>query len=149
MSEIILFHYNFLDHPYQLMVILMHITTNQLVKPLYWSPRVLGMVIVALFTLLSLDVFGEYQGVELLIALVMHLIPALLLLATLIISWKNELYGAMIYNILAVFSIFFFETYGDIIVFFIITLPLLLIGELFFLDWYWRSSDFRTKPEDN
>jgi len=119
---------------------------------LYWSPRLLGILGIILFTIMSLDVFGEgYSFLELVVALGFHLLPAFVLIISLIIGWKYDLYGGMIFNLLAVFSIFFFDTTETLVSFLFITFPLLLIGELFFLNWYWNITNYHKnkKPDES
>jgi hypothetical protein len=54
---------------------------------LFWTPRVLGVLFVAFLSLFALDVFGEGYGLGgTILALVMHLIPALLVLAALVLA---------------------------------------------------------------
>jgi len=64
----------------------------------------------------------------------MHLIPNMLLIISLIIAWKKQKIGGTIFIILGIISIFFFKTYEDIIVFSIISLPILMIGILFLIE---------------
>lgn len=70
---------------------------QQKINPvIYWFPRILSIIFVAFLALMSLDVFGESQGVgETLLALLMHNIPALILLVVLLISWKYEIVGGI------------------------------------------------------
>ncbi|MEM4239851.1 MAG: hypothetical protein QXM31_02295 [Candidatus Woesearchaeota archaeon] len=65
-------------------------------KFVYWTPRILGLLFVAFLALFSLDVFGTGLGFwQTLGALFMHNIPALILLAVVIISWKHEIVGGI------------------------------------------------------
>ena len=60
-------------------------------KILYWSPRILGILVAILVSLFALDVFGEgYNFWEMIVALVMHLIPTFLILIALAVSWCWE-----------------------------------------------------------
>ena len=65
-------------------------------KWLYWPPRILASIFVLFLFLMSLDVFSMNASIsETLLALLMHNIPALILLVLLIISWKHEFVGAV------------------------------------------------------
>jgi hypothetical protein len=72
-------------------------------KIIYWLPRVLGLVFVLFLSLFSLDVFGEFSGWHLVLALFMHLLPALILLGVIIIAWKYDLAGAAAFLFFAAF----------------------------------------------
>lgn len=61
-------------------------------KFVYWTPKILGIILVLFLALMSLDVFeGNYGFWGTILALFMHNIPALILLIVLIISWKYEI----------------------------------------------------------
>ncbi len=67
-------------------------------RTLFWTPRALSMLFLAFLSLFALDVFGEGRGFwGTLIALVMHLIPAFVLIAALILAWRWEWVGAVLY----------------------------------------------------
>lgn len=72
--------------------------TTTINKGLYWTPRVLSIIFVLFLTLMSLDVFGPGQGFwQTAGALVLHLLPALVLLVVLVIAWKYEIVGGVGY----------------------------------------------------
>lgn len=65
---------------------------------LYWTPRVLTILFTAFLALFALDVFGEdYTFWETLVALFMHLIPNFLLIILLVIAWKWERVGGVLF----------------------------------------------------
>ncbi|GAB4580040.1 MAG: hypothetical protein Fur0022_27790 [Anaerolineales bacterium] len=65
---------------------------------LYWTPRVLTILFTAFLALFSLDVFGEgYTFWETLVALFMHLIPQFLLIILLVIAWRWERVGGLLF----------------------------------------------------
>lgn len=65
-------------------------------KFIYWTPRVLSIFFVLFLALFSLDVFeGSYGFWGTVLALFMHNIPALILLAISILSWKREIIGGI------------------------------------------------------
>jgi hypothetical protein len=71
----------------------------------YWTPRILGLVFVAFLMLFSLDVFDSATTAsDIAIGLFMHNIPALILLAVVIIAWRHELVGAIVF---ALFSLWY------------------------------------------
>lgn len=73
-------------------------------KALYWVPRVLAVVLAAFISLFAFDVFGEdYTLSEKIVAFAIHLLPTFLLIAILIIAWKWERIGGLIYLALGIF----------------------------------------------
>lgn len=66
---------------------------------LFWTPRLLSILYIAFLSIFALDVFGEEHGFwRILLALAIHLIPSLLLLAVLILAWRWEWIGATLFS---------------------------------------------------
>lgn len=73
---------------------------TEISKTLYWTPRVLSIIFIAFLSLFSLDVFSmglDAKGI--LVGLFMHNIPTLILLALLIIAWRYEIVGAIVFGL--------------------------------------------------
>jgi hypothetical protein len=106
---------------------------------LYWSPRVL-CIVVALFTsMFALDVFGEGKGFwGTTLALLVHLIPTYVVLIVLAVAWRWEWVGATLFTALAVLYVIRF--WGRFVwpTYVLISGPLLLVGVLFLLNWRYR-----------
>lgn len=101
-------------------------------KILCWIPRVLAILFVVFISLFALDAFGEDGTIgEMMIGFLIHLIPSLILLGLLIVAWKCKTIGGWLFIIAGIIFTAFFETYGDVITFLIISGPLFLIGALF------------------
>jgi len=67
-------------------------------RTLFWAPRVLSMAFIAFLSLFALDVFDEGYGFwKTLLALAVHLIPAFILIAILVLAWHWEWVGAALY----------------------------------------------------
>jgi hypothetical protein len=65
---------------------------------LYWAPRALSILFIAFLSLFALDVFGQQLGFwQTVLALTMHLIPSFVLIAALILAWRWEWIGAVLY----------------------------------------------------
>lgn len=110
-------------------------------RVLFWTPRILSILFVLFLSLFSLDVFGNnYTFWETILALFMHNIPSLILIALIVISWKYEIVGAITF-ILAGMLYIFLVLYRNEFQFymiswsFIISGPAFLIGILFWLNW--------------
>ncbi|MDD4352963.1 MAG: hypothetical protein PHN56_00745 [Candidatus Nanoarchaeia archaeon] len=109
-------------------------------KFIYWAPRVLTIIYIFFLSLFSLDVFQEgYDFFEVILAFLMHNILSFILIIILIISWKQEIVGAIAFilfglaysiNILA--NQQFEINFSSIL---IISGPAFLIGVLFLINW--------------
>lgn len=72
--------------------------TNLSKRALFWSPRALSILFIAFLSIFALDVFGENLSFgQTLLALLMHLIPSLLLIGVLVVAWRWEWVGALLY----------------------------------------------------
>jgi hypothetical protein len=107
-------------------------------KFLFWAPRILGILFILFLSIFSFDVFGEYNFWGTLLALFIHNIPALILLITLIISWRREIVGAVVFIAGGLFYIAMllpkFQPYMFLWILFI-SGPSFLVGILFFIGW--------------
>ncbi|MDO8622690.1 MAG: hypothetical protein Q7R52_00420 [archaeon] len=110
-------------------------------KFLYWTPRVLSIIFILFLSLFSLDIFGNnYTFWETIVGLFMHNIPSLVLLMVLLISWKYELVGGIVFILGGLLYIYLtigrnsFEWY---MLAWIIQIagPAFLIGILWILNW--------------
>lgn len=102
-------------------------------KILYWIPRVLGIVYILFISIFAADVFSEFKGFELVLALFMHLIPSFVLIGLLIWAWKKPFAGGIAWVVLSLIFTIFFKTYQDVIVFLLISVPVLLAGIFFII----------------
>lgn len=99
---------------------------------LRWTPRILAILFTIFISLFALDVFDEgYNLSELLTTLLMHSIPTLFFALVTLLAWKKPRLGGMIFVILAMMTIFAFETYKHFSSFLMISLVPLIIGALF------------------
>jgi len=112
----------------------MNISINKR-RVIYWLPRVLSIAFVLFLSLFSLDVFTEYTGWDLILALFMHLLPSLVLLGIVIISWKYDLVGAIVFSGFAIFYIFAAGFNRPWSWYAFISGPAIIVGILFFITW--------------
>lgn len=109
---------------------------------LYWAPRALCIVFALFLSLFALDVFEEGKGFwNTALALLMHLIPTFLLLALLVLSWRREWIGGILFPLLGVLYVWWswnkpFAVFSTLL---LMSGPLLLTGALFLLNWHYRS----------
>src|SRR5688572_27011201 len=110
------------------------VTTSR--RLLLWSPRILGILVSLFIGLFALDAFS--QGKPLLAALpdfVIHLIPALALLAVVAASWRRAWIGGVAFMGLAVlYATTLARDRIDWML--VISGPLVVVGALFW--WSWR-----------
>jgi hypothetical protein len=113
----------------------------QKIKIIHWTPRVLCVLAILLVSMFALDAFQPNLTIwEQLRDFLMHLIPSFILTAFLILTWKYELVGGIIFALIGlVFSpIIFRHNYAmnqsvsmSMIVTASITFPFILVGVLF------------------
>lgn len=105
---------------------------------IYWIPRIFSILFVLFLGLFSLDVFDSCQGFDCLLGLLMHNIPAILLLILVIIAWKWEWVGGIFilfgigYVAMTAINV---EWYLAISWGITIAGPAIIIGVLWILNW--------------
>lgn len=115
----------------------MNKTTKQL---LFWSPRVICILFALFTTIFAFDVFGEGYGFwKTLLALTMHLIPTGIIVVALIISWRWEWIGGVIFITLAIVYVFFGWGRFPLSVYFVMCGPMVLMSILFFINWKYKA----------
>jgi hypothetical protein len=109
---------------------------------LHWFPRIICILAILFVSIFAFDVFSPDLTIwQQLLALAMHLIPSFILLAALIIAWKWEFVGGIIFIIagiyftIDVFMLNYHRTGGN---FWIslgivgaLTIPFIIVGILF------------------
>lgn len=76
---------------------------NTLVKIVYWTPRILSILAIALILLFGADAFDPKLSLQdQLIGFMMHSIPGVILILILLVAWKWELIGGLIYILIGV-----------------------------------------------
>ena len=76
---------------------------------LHWTPRVLGALYAVFISLFALDVWGTGAGfMSELAAFLIHLTPVYLIVAALVVAWRNPWVGGILFIALATgFGLFF------------------------------------------
>ena len=112
-------------------------TTKQV---FFWTPRALCILFAVFLSLFALDVFSEDTGLwEAVLGLLIHLVPVYLVVIVLLVAWRWEWVGAVLFIGLAVF--YLVQTWGreHWTTYLAIPGPLILIGVLFLLNWIYRA----------
>jgi hypothetical protein len=108
-------------------------------RVLFWAPRILGILFAAFISLFALDVFGEGYGFwETILALLIHLIPTAILVAVLIISWRWEWVGGVLFPALGALYLVMAKGFPWS-AYLMVSGPLFLMGVLFLLNWLYRG----------
>ncbi|MFZ2102878.1 MAG: hypothetical protein WAU86_20170 [Oricola sp.] len=67
-------------------------------KLFYWAPRLLGIMAILFISMFALDVFEPGKPWrEIAVALSMHLLPSFVLMAILVLAWRVEWLGGMLF----------------------------------------------------
>jgi hypothetical protein len=112
--------------------------TKAACRLLLWTPRVLGILVALFVGIFALDVFGENRPLgETLVALFMHLVPSLVLLATVALAWRWEWVGGAVFLSLAAF--YTLTTLDHPTWILAIAGPLVVVGTLYGLAWRHRA----------
>ena len=100
-------------------------------KILLWLTRIMAILAILFMMMFSLDVFeGNEPFISQLLAFFKHNIPAFLLIIALIIAWRHEIAGGLIFILLFIALGIYWESFsGNKGSLFIIT-PYLLVGIL-------------------
>lgn len=113
---------------------------NTTKKILFWSPRALCILFALFTTIFAFDVFGAgYDFWQTLLALAMHLIPTGIIVLFLVISWRWEWIGGILFLALAVFYVIWAWGRFPLSVYFLMSGPMIIISILFFTNWKYRT----------
>jgi hypothetical protein len=103
-------------------------------KVLFWSPRILTILAILFIMMFSLDVFGGDQPLgKQLLGFLIHNIPALILTAILLVAWRWEVIGGVIFIIASIAGSIIFFTHSGKTGSIIVMVPFLIVGVLYIL----------------
>ena len=119
---------------------------NKAVKIYHWLPRILCLLAIAFISLFAMDAFdnGASFG-EQLLGFIIHLIPSFILLLFLLVAWKWEKIGGIIFLIIGIIftPLIYKENFEvnqsvgiSVGIIATITLPFIIVGILFLLSYY-------------
>jgi hypothetical protein len=109
-------------------------------KFIYWTPRILSIIFILFLALFSLDIFEmKLNFWQTLLGLLIHNIPALILLIILLISWKYEIVGGIAFILagLLYLILLFVNDFEWYMLSWSLTIsgPAFFIGILFLIGW--------------
>lgn len=124
----------------------MNVRTQSLI---FWSPRVLVILLAAFASVFALDVFGESHGFwKTGLALLIHLIPTAILLILLAISWRLSWAGAILFPVLGLWYLGAFWGVFHLSAYLIFSGVPALIGLLFLADFLSERARARASGQD-
>jgi hypothetical protein len=99
---------------------------------IYWIPRIIGILAILFMMMFSFDCFGgEYNLKEQLICFFMHNIPSFIIVLFLVIAWKWEMIGGVLFIVACIAMSIFFKSFAGNPASLIVIAPFLLAGILF------------------
>ena len=109
-------------------------------RVLFWTPRILCILFAIFLSMFAIDVFDEgYSFWQTIGALLLHLVPTFIVVIALIIGWRWELVGALLFGALAVLYVVLMWGRFPLVTYLSISGPLALIGVLFLFNWKYRE----------
>lgn len=103
-------------------------------KILYWTPRIITILAILFMGMFSLDVFGGNEPLtKKLLGFLIHNIPVLILIGVLIIAWKREIIGGVLFIVAFIAASIFFRSFKGNPGSLVVILPFLITGILFIL----------------
>jgi hypothetical protein len=116
---------------------------------LRWTARILLIAAILFMMMFSLDVFESEGSLgSKLTGLLMHNLPALALLAILILAWKKELWGGILVIAATITLMIFFHSFTTNKASLIVMMPFLIAGILFLICHYLSFSGKKTKEKE-
>jgi len=112
-------------------------------KFIYWLPRILGALFALFISMFALDAFGGgVPFIEAVVSFLIHLLPTYIVIAILLIAWKWEWAGGILFILAGIFYIFvannvLWSAYA------VIAGPPILIGTLFIAAHFSSKSTHR------
>ena len=116
------------------------------VKIVHWVPRILCILAILFISLFAFDFFSPertfWQNMG---GLLIHLVPSFILIALLIVAWKWELIGGIIFTIIGLGISPFIYSHNfrmnqsagkSLEVILIVTVPFIIVGILFIVSHY-------------
>jgi hypothetical protein len=127
------------------------------IKVFHWLPRIICLLAILFVSLFAADAFAPELTIwQQLGAFIIHLIPSFILLAFLIVAWKWEYVGGLIFLIIgAVLSpIVFMHNYNmnhsvwmSLGIILSITIPFVIVGALFLVSYFLKKKNrLKTAP---
>lgn len=122
------------------------------IKIFHWLPRIICILAILFISLFAVDAFKPGLTIwQQLGAFVIHLIPSFVLLAFLIIAWKWEYIGGILFIIIGVAASPWVFTHNyemnhsvwlSLGIIMVITIPFVIVGVLFIMSHFLKKKNF-------
>lgn len=115
----------------------------QIKKAIFWTPRLLTILFAIFISVFALDAFADGGGFQKTVnAFLIHLIPTAIVVTILVLSWKREWIGGVVFLLLGIGYAVVAVSHPQWIL--VISGPLFLISILFLIGWF-RRKEIRSK----
>ena len=117
-------------------------------KFVYWTPRILSILFILFLAMFSLDVFDMNLGFwGTIVGLLMHNIPVFFLLVVLLISWKHEIVGGIVFILAGVLYIasMLMTMLKNPFEWYMLSYSLIIAGPAFFIGTFFLINWFKKK----
>lgn len=121
-------------------------------KLIHWLPRIICILTILFISIFALDAFNPEKTMWQQIGdFLMHLIPSFVLTILLIIAWKWELIGGILFTLIGLgFSPFIFthnysmnqSVWMSLMIILVITIPFVIVGILFIVSHKMKKKDY-------
>ena len=112
---------------------------QSLKKTIFWTPRIFGILFILFVSLFALDIFDMNLGFwETIVGLFMHLLPSIALTISLVLAWKFEWTGAILFTLVGAWFLYI-STPGDVMYYLVFVGVPLLIAVFFLVGWMYRG----------
>jgi hypothetical protein len=106
-------------------------------KALYWIPRIFTILAILFMMMFSIDVFSGNEPLgRKLLGFLMHNIPVWILIGILIVAWRWEFIGGMLFVMAFIAGSLFFRSFSGNPGSLTVLVPFLITGILFILHYY-------------
>ena len=122
-------------------------------KIFHWLPRILCILAILFISMFAMDSFSpDFTLWQNITAFVIHLVPSIILIALLIVAWKWELIGGVIFTIIGLGMSPFIYSHNfrmdqsagkGLVAVLLVTMPFIIVGILFIV------SHLMKKKQDN
>lgn len=103
-------------------------------KILKWFARIVPMLAILVMVLFSFDSFGGDESVwRKLLGFLIHNIPSIAMIIALVVAWRHEVWGGVLFVLVAAGLMILFKTFTGNAASMIIVAPILLSGIVFIL----------------
>ncbi|MFH1120623.1 MAG: hypothetical protein V1775_12440 [Bacteroidota bacterium] len=121
------------------------------IRAFHWLPRILCILAILFISMFALDAFAPgLTIIQQIGGFLIHLIPSFILLALLLVAWKREYTGGIIFTIigLGMSPLIFRHNYNmnhsigmSLGIILMITFPFVVVGVLFILSYFLKKKN--------